>query len=512
MSKSQVNKPIVIVQARLSSTRLPAKTMLKIGNYSVISLIALRLKSLSYQLAFAFPSGSEGDILKNEIDELNDPSIKVIFGSLNNVLERFNDACQELNDDSTIIRMTADNLIPDRYFVEELIENYEGGYSYSKINDSAYGLSAEIFKKYHLTEAIINAKKDFDLEHVTPYIKEKYSKNPINHNFKCKHNLRLTLDTYEDFRKLSYLFKKFNNKVNVSWHDLLNKAYEIFPEEKKLMIGCAQFGMNYGIANKTGKIKDEEVTNIIQYANINGVTNYDTAADYGKSEKVLGKNKTYLSNSRIFTKLRKDVKTFDEVKSSILQSCHNTKREKMDAVLLHKFDHLGSKVWDYLKICREEGLVQNIGVSVYEPKEAFEILNDGSADIIQIPFNILDTRWSSFLKKGNKKIIICARSIFLQGAAINPKVLNKMGYFKIAQSLIECVKNYNRKNLVDLCIAFVRSQQAINYIIMGVDNSNQMKENIYFFKNKTLAPNEIQEVNDIFKDMPISLIDPRLWD
>ena len=47
---------------------------------------------------------------------------------------------------------------------------------------------------------------------------------------------------------------------------------------------------------------------------------------------------------------------------------------------------------------------------------------------------------------------------------------------------------------------------------MGVDNSNQMKENIYFFKNKTLAPNEIQEVNDIFKDMPISLIDPRLWD
>ena len=188
MSRSQVNKPLVIVQARLSSTRLPAKTMLKIGNYSVISLIALRLKSLSYHLAFAFPYGSEGDILKNEIDTLNDPSIKVIFGSLNNVLERFNDACHELNDDSTIIRMTADNLIPDRYFVEELIEKYKGGYSYSKINDSAYGLSAEIFKKFHLNQAIVNAKKDFDLEHVTPYIKEKYSKNPINHNFKCKHN------------------------------------------------------------------------------------------------------------------------------------------------------------------------------------------------------------------------------------------------------------------------------------------------------------------------------------
>ena len=232
MSRSQVNKPLVIVQARLSSSRLPAKTMLKIGNHSVISLIALRLKRLSYQLAFAFPTGDEGDILKNELDTLQDPSIQVFYGSLNNVLERFNDASKGLDEDSTIIRMTADNLIPDRHFVEELIKNYKGGYCYSKIHDTAYGLQAEIFKKFHLNDAINNAKSNFELEHVTPYIKAKYSKKPINHDFKCKHNLRLTLDTFEDFTRITHLFTQFKNKVTVSWHDLLNKAYEIFPEEK----------------------------------------------------------------------------------------------------------------------------------------------------------------------------------------------------------------------------------------------------------------------------------------
>ena len=56
----------------------------------------------------------------------------------------------------------------------------------------------------------------------------------------------------------------------------------------KLSLGTAQFGLNYGISNKKGLIKKNEVTKILDYCIKNNIRNIDTAKSYGNAEKILG--------------------------------------------------------------------------------------------------------------------------------------------------------------------------------------------------------------------------------
>ena len=57
----------------------------------------------------------------------------------------------------------------------------------------------------------------------------------------------------------------------------------------RLVLGTVQFGLDYGIANVSGKPSFERVKAILTTAFDNGVTTLDTAAAYGDSEVVLGK-------------------------------------------------------------------------------------------------------------------------------------------------------------------------------------------------------------------------------
>ena len=57
----------------------------------------------------------------------------------------------------------------------------------------------------------------------------------------------------------------------------------------KLMLGTVQFGMNYGVANTTGKPSFETVKAILKEAYDGGINALDTAPEYGDSEEVIGK-------------------------------------------------------------------------------------------------------------------------------------------------------------------------------------------------------------------------------
>ena len=54
--------------------------------------------------------------------------------------------------------------------------------------------------------------------------------------------------------------------------------------KNKVIIGTAQFGLDYGIANSVGKMKTNEIKKIIKYAKKNNIINIDTAHAYGDSE------------------------------------------------------------------------------------------------------------------------------------------------------------------------------------------------------------------------------------
>ena len=80
------------------------------------------------------------------------------------------------------------------------------------------------------------------------------------------------------YKKSGFIF--INKKKN-----LMCRNYFL----NKLCIGTAQFGSNYGIANKSGIVKISEIKKIKKYALSNGIRTIDTAQAYGEGEKRLNK-------------------------------------------------------------------------------------------------------------------------------------------------------------------------------------------------------------------------------
>ena len=72
-------------------------------------------------------------------------------------------------------------------------------------------------------------------------------------------------------------------------------------DKSKIAIGTAQIGMDYGIANNMGKPDLDEVKKIFDIASKNNIDTFDTALNYGDSEKIIGI--IGISESKVITKL-----------------------------------------------------------------------------------------------------------------------------------------------------------------------------------------------------------------
>ena len=163
--------------------------------------------------------------------------------------------------------------------------------------------------------------------------------------------------------------------------------------------------------------------------------------------------------------------------------------------------------------------MKNIGVSVYYLSEALIALKDQYITHIQIPINILDEQWfdKEFLELLNKRkdVIINCRSIYLQGVLISEK--NKWPRLKdinpdeYIKKLDYLVKEFNFNNKKELCISYVKSIEWINGVIVGNDDSNQLKQNIELFKIRKLTEDEFFLVRNTFKNVPKILTNPSLW-
>ena len=140
---------------------------------------------------------------------------------------------------------------------------------------------------------------------------------------------------------------------------------------KKIVIGTAQFGLDYGIANSKGKIKISEIKKIINFAKKKGISKIDTAHAYGNCEQRLGK--IGIKNFDIIIKLPATEPTYpyDQwVKKSINLSLNKMKIKKAETVLIHNVKYLlnpkiGKKIYDELKKFKKKKIIKNIGVSLY---------------------------------------------------------------------------------------------------------------------------------------------------
>jgi len=283
----------------------------------------------------------------------------------------------------------------------------------------------------------------------------------------------------------------------------------------KLILGTVQLGLDYGIGKKKPSLK--ESLNILNYAIDNNIMTFDTAQGYGNSELILSNISD--RNVRIITKISFDENTYSYIHNKVIKSINNLGINKIDTLLLHKYKDFENEILinNLVKI-KSNNLICKLGVSVYTVEEAITVLKNSNFNLLQIPFNYLDNQWNNqeFQKLISKKEIeIHVRSIFLQGILVNdfkywPKIDNfDLRY--IYNSINLLCKKYNVTK-VELVVGFIKSIKWIDGVIFGVDNIKQLEENVKIFsETRKFKDNEINEIKEMFSNIPKKLINPSLW-
>jgi aryl-alcohol dehydrogenase-like predicted oxidoreductase len=266
----------------------------------------------------------------------------------------------------------------------------------------------------------------------------------------------------------------------------------------QLGIGTAQFGMNYGVANKDGIVIDSEINNILTLAKKNNINLLDTARLYGCSEEAIGLTKIS-QNFKIITKTN-NFKSFNsqQSKKQLIEDFEISLKllnvKKIYGLLFHNADDLltdkSSDLWQLLLNLKENNLVEKIGISIYNSYQIDEILKKFKIDIIQVPINIYDQRLinSGHIKKmQDLNIEIHARSIFLQGL-LTMECVDLNNFFSPILNQHKKYWNFlknNKLSPIKICLDFIKENN-INYAIVGVNNSSQLLQIIDNYNQEKL--------------------------
>lgn len=217
---------VYVIQARTNSTRLPAKVLLPLGGYPIVVLAAKRAGNIGEKVVVITSIESSDDFLCSILEQHQVPFFR---GSLNNTLKRFVLALNSYDDDTIVVRLTADNIVPDGAFINEMvIEFQEKSMNYlcsAHVNSGLpYGLSAEVMRLSSLRDAFNNTTSEFDYEHVTPYIRRKYGDSIfLKYRALNMENCRCTIDVLEDYLLMASIFQNIENVIDESALDIISK-------------------------------------------------------------------------------------------------------------------------------------------------------------------------------------------------------------------------------------------------------------------------------------------------
>lgn len=281
----------------------------------------------------------------------------------------------------------------------------------------------------------------------------------------------------------------------------------------KLILGTAQFGLNYGINNILGKPEKEIVFEILSSAYENGIRYLDTAELYGNSHDLIGEfHKMNPSKKfKIITKFPHDFQ--GSLGHKINSYLNQLTVETLNTILFHSFDSylkFKDQLEDFAKFKNNKFF--NLGVSVYTNEQMNDVLDDLNIDIIQIPFNLFDNLncRGELLKKAKKKNkIVHTRSAFLQGLFFLNKENSITVKLKNELNFIREISLKSKTSIGSIALNYCIHQPNIDGVIIGVESLKQLQENLYFIE-QNISDDIFKQINSIIIENN-ELLNPTLW-
>ena len=247
----------------------------------------------------------------------------------------------------------------------------------------------------------------------------------------------------------------------------------------KIALGTAQWGLKYGILNKSEIPNDSVLKRILKIAKSAGLDLLDSAPSYGNSENRIGQ--LSLNQFDCVTKIntKSNCKSIsDQIRSSLKA----LNQDKLYCVLFHDSNDLiqNKTLWDELNQNKQEGKINKIGYSLYEPEQLKRLLDlEMIPDLVQFPYNVLDRKFKlyfTFLKE--RGIGIHIRSIFLQGLLFKKgsELPEKLKLLKPVIDRLQSLSEKFNQSILNICLGYVLQKELIDYCIVGIDNENQLRE------------------------------------
>ena len=235
-----MSKVVLIIQARMSSTRLPGKSMMPLADKPLVYRMVERLKKCKKvdEIVIATSEQREDKVL---VDLANELSVSSFQGNLLDVRDRYLKAAEKSKADF-IIRIPADNPMPDANEIDKLIEfhleNNPRGFSsnLAQVNNSRYldGIGAEIFSTKLLRESVTRSSSDTVKEHIHRNFFDYSTQTPVDASWcpiaspKAPAELRrpdiiLDVNTMDDYTKIKRIYDHlYPQNPNFSTEDVIN--------------------------------------------------------------------------------------------------------------------------------------------------------------------------------------------------------------------------------------------------------------------------------------------------
>jgi aryl-alcohol dehydrogenase-like predicted oxidoreductase len=290
------------------------------------------------------------------------------------------------------------------------------------------------------------------------------------------------------------------------------------------ILGTAQLGQHYGIANTSGQPDTEDAVAIIRTAINYGISFFDTAHAYGESEQILGYALRCCNaevKARVITKLSPVLPaTPFKLHGSLRDSMCKLGVPHLYCLMLHREEHLAAlDTWLGEELCRyrSEGIIQHIGISVYNPDAALAALQHPFVSIVQLPTNLFDRRFESagvFMKANEIDKELHIRSVFLQGVlCMHPdelptflgEIIPALSAFRALCRAYECTPNH-------AALRWVLRRRQNCRVCFGAENPAQVRQNLDFSDlNDTLPDKFFSELEAILPPQKPELLNPALW-
>lgn len=529
----------VVIQARLSSSRLPAKAMLSLRGAPLAVRVAQRAANTGLDAVVATSTHPDDDLLAAAVESAG---LRVMRGSLEDPLARFAAATADMAETDIVVRYTADNAFPDGHLAETLAAAVAAERPYARIGGSdrslPYGVSGEAFTVGALRAADRGDRDPRTREHVTPWIREHFEDRVLRLEDTRPEwgGLRCTVDAFDDYVLVSRVFARVPDPVAATWQELVEALGRearplprdpMGPTPHRFVLGTAQLGSGYGIANTAGAPTAERATEILYAARSEGVAQLDTARAYGDSEARIGSalRRGLSEHLEIVTKVRPLGEAGDAanaVRASLFESLEALGARSVEALLVHRAkDWFAPGARAELLDLRARGRTRLLGASLATPEELLDLLDDDAVGYVQLPFNLLDRRWLrpdvARAIRARPDVVFAVRSVFLQGLLLldDPSRWPRntvVDQARLRRALMQLVGMFDRESPADLALAYVRSQEWIDAVVIGAETTAQVRDLARLFRRAPLQPGQAEQLESRMLKVDEILIDPSRWE